>query len=511
MSVELMEGLAEPFATFGGDVSTSDSVEWLVDNAKTYSAVLRAIASARESIWISQLAFDADCIAYGAATGDDTTLLGGIVDASRRAPLDIRILVNESLLLDTATALRAALVRENANYIEVRGISRFPQLLHAKLLIVDGREAFVLGSPFVNGYWDDDQHRPVDARRPTRELGGRPLHDLSMCVTGPVVRALGDIFAELWSEVAEGGSRGSERVWSRIRGAAASTDALRAISTVPRGVLARWPDGRTEILSAMERGIGRARSLLYIEHQYLSSRPVIRALVAALARAPELEVIVVLNQNPDVTAYRGWQNARLAEAALRSHPRVGFFALWSAEHSGGDVVALNQVFVHSKVIVSDDEWATVGSANVDGVSLHSYGDDFASRLGERVFRGVRNFDVNLELTGDGDSIPGAIGELRRLLWSEHLGEDIELSGRPEGGWLQLWRARAAANVALLNSRAVKDHFRAPRSFVLPHSSASTPNAQLASVGVHNDKIDLQFKPSWLEVHCSPNWIRNMFA
>ena len=58
-------------------------------------------------------------------------------------------------------------------------MSSFPRLLHAKLVIVDNQEAFLLGSPFVNGYWDDEQHQPVDARRPLRELGGRPIHDLS--------------------------------------------------------------------------------------------------------------------------------------------------------------------------------------------------------------------------------------------------------------------------------------------------------------------------------------------
>jgi hypothetical protein len=153
----------------------------------------------------------------------------------------------------------------------------------------------------------------------------------------------------------------------------------------------------------------------------------------------------------------------------------------------------------------------VGSANVDGVSLHSYGNDFESKLGQRVFRHVRNFDVNLELSDAGDAISGAVRELRRLLWSEHLGEDVELASRPDGGWLQRWRARASENVALLNSGVVRDQFRAPRSFVLPYSGASRPRAQLRDVGVDDGAVDLRFEPSWLEVHCSPNWIRNMFA
>jgi hypothetical protein len=147
---------------------------------------------------------------------------------------------------------------------------------------------------------------------------------------------------------------------------------------------------------------------------------------------------------------------------------------------------------------------------VDGVSLHSYGDDFESALGQRVFRNVRNFDVNLELSGESRS--GAIEELRRSLWSEHLGEDVELATRPEEGWLQLWRERAARNVALLSAAARGERFRLRGSFVLPYSQASTPAAQLASLGIRvGDAVELCFKPSWLEVHCSPNWVRNMFA
>ena len=42
---------------------------------------------------------------------------------------------------------------------------------------------------------------------------------------------------------------------------------------------------------------------------------------------------------------------------------------------------ITQVFVHSKVVAVDDRWAMVGSADLDGVSLHSYGDDFRGGWG----------------------------------------------------------------------------------------------------------------------------------
>ena len=93
-----------------------------------------------------------------------------------------------------------------------------------------------------------------------------------------------------------------------------SGGSVRLVRTAALEALPCTPEGATEILEACLDGIGGARSLIYIEHQYLSARPVVAALVAALRREPDLEIIVVLNQNADVTAYRAWQTARLVES-----------------------------------------------------------------------------------------------------------------------------------------------------------------------------------------------------
>ncbi|MEP6991563.1 MAG: phospholipase D-like domain-containing protein [bacterium] len=477
-------------------------MEWLIDNADAYESIISAIRRARTSVCISQLAFDVNCEAF-APDGRVTRLLDVLVAAAERHALRVRILLNTSILVNTAPALRAELARRGVIGVEVRGIDRFPQLLHAKMLIVDDRDGFLLGSPFVNGYWDDSTHRPVDARRPTRELGGRPLHDLSVRVGRGAARQLRSVFDEWWAGAADGATPMAPP--SAVRPVRTVTQ--RVLRTAPARVLAAHRDGHVEILAAMLRGISRARELLYIEHQYLSSRKVIGAVADALARHPQLEVVALVNQNPDVTAYRGWQNARLRDSGLLAHDRFGLFALWSQARDG-ERLLLNQVFVHSKVIVADDRWATVGSANVDGVSLHSYGADFESRLGERVFRRVRNFDVNLELEGAHEA--RAIETLRRRLWLEHLGDDLP-DQRPRRGWLWHWRACAAANVAELNAFPSAATSRASRSFVLPYGTASRPARQLEDAGVrHRASLHVCFDPSWLEVHCSPNWIRNMF-
>lgn len=509
MSSELLEAATFPSPA----LAAGAAVRWLVDNAQAYDALLAAIGSARRSAWLSQLAFDADCAAYDASdghVGSERRLIDALIEAHVARDLDVRVLLNESVLLDTAKALRAFLADAGARGVQVRGIGHFPQLLHAKVVVIDGIEAFLVGSPFANGYWDDARHRPVDARRPLHELGGRPLHDVSCAITGTAVAALASQFAELWNEV----SIGPHPVDILPRPAQKTDDGpIGVVRTTPRRVLSAHPGGMTEILSAIQMGLATARRLVYIEHQYLSARPVVDALTDALAREPALEVIAVLNQNPDVTAYRGWQNARLREARLLDHPRVGVFALWSAERSAvcgtGPRWEVSQIFVHSKVLLVDDLWATVGSANLDGVSLHSYGDDFAGRPGRRIFRHVRNFDVNVTLDDRGGLLEGAVHELRVRLWTEHLGvAAARLNAEPAtGGWLGLWRECAARNLArLAGDRPAPSH----GSLVLPYRTRSTPRAQLAELGVDLERVRLHFNPSWLDVHCSASWVRNVF-
>ena len=524
--------------------SALNDIDWLVDNCEAYESLVRAVRDARESIWISQLAFDADCKAYPLDDGrieaeaDGESVLDAILATSEEHRVSVRILLNSTLLLNTKRPLVRFLTgcKRDAGLVEVRGVSRFPQLLHAKMVVIDGRRAFLMGSPFVNGYWDAPSHQPVDHRRPRRELGGRPVHDVSVALRGEAVHDLAGVFARLWkcagpadvndASNAEVTRVGQEEVTRAVHEEATPEPPVRAraihrpaaergievVTTEPDGVRGSINPGSRRTLDALLEGIGRARSLIYIEHQYLSSRPVVEALRTALNRSPALELVLVLNQNPDVTAYRRWQNARLSESGLLAHPRVGVFALWSAAVKNGARPSINQVFVHSKVVIADDEWAMVGSANLDGASLDSYGDDFSSLLGRRVFRDVRNFDVSVVFTsGKSAGVQNPIRGLRERLWIEHLGRGslpaMKLQSRP----VAEWKALAAQNVAALNAREPSAQGVLNGTFILPYSTSPRPRGQLADVGVRRgSSLDLQFDPGWLEVNFSPNWVRNMF-
>ena len=489
-----------------------DETSWLIDNEAAYESVNSAIECANTSIWIAQLALDSDC---SVKRGSGDTLLDTILDAAVDRGLDVRILLNASLLLNTTKPL-ARFLKQSGSLsprVQIRGVSAFPQLLHAKMVIVDGAHAFMMGSPFVNDYWDNDAHLPTDTARPTRELGGRPLHDVSMSLTGPAVSDLKAVFTELWNSSPEKGlprrskppRRGARRVDNRVQ----------ILSTFPKRSSGPRIHGATEILDSLVREIRAARQLIYLEHQYLSSRRIVAELTDVLERRRELELIMVLNQNPDITAYQGWQNKRLAESGLLKHPRVGVFSLWSGSRSSESGVSLNQIFVHSKIVTIDDRVAIVGSANLDGVSLHSYGDDFSGQIARRAFRNIRNFDVSALVRDDpDDNSSGSVADLRLRLWSEHLGlapDEVQRTDMQEG--LASWRQTAELNVEMLRTATNERAAPAPmKGHILPYSSESVPRQQLASLGIEtrDSGIALEYNPGWLEVRFSPNWIRNMF-
>ncbi len=495
-----------------------DHVTWLIDNASAYRALIVAIRAARHSIGICQLAFDADCVAYDvdvANTGapDSSSgirLLGELLDATGRG-VSVRVLLNASVLLNTVRPLRKhlAAVGANRHLIQVRGVRQFPHLLHAKIVVVDDDLAFLIGSPFANGYWDDARHPPIDARRPNRELGGRPVHDVSTQLTGSTARELAATFSALWNNANDIAPDDRERMEPTP-----DRPDSRARTRIVRTAPGRGP---MEILPALLDGIAAARSYIYIEHQYLSA-PGRGGVARACTRSP-----------PDPRADRRVESEprcdrlpRLAECAA---PRNGVAVppagrpLQSVEFRDcpGDRSPSDHPAVRPQqqvVAITDDRWATVGSGNLDGVSLHSYGEDFAGALGRRVFRSVRNYDVNVVVDGehDGDEMAKSVRTLRTQLWQEHLGASGAADApRPLAGWLERWRSIAKQNVDALSKRNGAHLFDGP--FVLPYSLQSTPRAQLADVGVPlvSSAFDLCFEPSWLEVHVSPSWVRNMLG
>jgi len=155
------------------------------------------------------------------------------------------------------------------------------------------------------------------------------------------------------------------------------------------------PHGETGILEAYQRAIHNAERFIYIENQYFTSPDIIDALIFRMkdASKPKLEIIIVLPIKPDLPGYpdRHIDNVNQLKAVAKSNGhKLGVYTMWSRSEtttSGGNKeFQIMPIYVHSKMAIIDDKWATVGSANLDGTSLnyHEIGLLVSGSLMDRV-------------------------------------------------------------------------------------------------------------------------------
>lgn len=118
------------------------------------------------------------------------------------------------------------------------------------------------------------------------------------------------------------------------------------------------PDGERSIAHAYEKVVARAQSLIYLEDQYFWSADVARYFTMALRATPGLRLIAVVPHYPDL-------DGRLSLPPNLAGQQQALDLIRSA---GGDRVAVygienaagTPVYVHAKVCVVDDVWASVG-------------------------------------------------------------------------------------------------------------------------------------------------------
>jgi phosphatidylserine/phosphatidylglycerophosphate/cardiolipin synthase-like enzyme len=174
------------------------------------------------------------------------------------------------------------------------------------------------------------------------------------------------------------------------------------------------PSGERSVARGYEKALQRARALIYIEDQYLWSTDVVEAFAAALREQSQLRMIVVLPMCPD-------QDGRISGPPNE----IGRLdALQSLRNAGGDRVAVyglenrggTPIYVHAKVCVIDDVWASVGS---DNLNRRSWSHD--SELSCAVIDDNRDPREPLDPGGLGDGARVFARDLRLELAREHLG------------------------------------------------------------------------------------------
>jgi phosphatidylserine/phosphatidylglycerophosphate/cardiolipin synthase-like enzyme len=320
---------------------------------------------------------------------------------------------------------------------------------HQKMVVVRYRDrpdrdvAFVGGIDLCHSRRDDEQHHgdPLSAPMPP-VYGDRPAwHDIQLAIRGPAVGDCEATFRERWRDpaplshnplrLARGHLDHEDLRADRLPAqpedpGACGTQLVQVLRTYPHR---RWSypfarSGERSIARAYAKAVAQARSIIYIEDQYLWSTEVAQVFATALRREPQLRMVAVIPLHPDTdgNAARSEALGRARALALLRAAGGGRVAVYGIENHAG-----RPVYVHAKACVIDDVWSCIGS---DNLNLRSWTHD--SEFSCAVM--------------DADAGPGFGQALRLRLAREHLdradGDDRDL--RDPRAMFEEYRRCAAA-------------------------------------------------------------------
>lgn len=401
----------------------ANRISVLVDADRFFRAVAEAIASAEKQIFI--LGWDTDsrtqlpCPAGFEHEADPASRARGairlldLLEAVVRRRPELRVFVLSwdyafIYLFERESLPRLKFARHREERVRFVLDHEHPTLAshHQKIVVIDDEVAFNGGLDLTQRRWDTPEHRGYDPRRV--DPGGHaygPFHDVQMLVDGDVARQLGRISRERWAkatgEVVEAPPPSIRDAWPR--------SAAVEIENVPVAISRTLPVSGERPVKEVEKlfldVIERAQAFVYIENQYFTSPKIAHAIAKRLREPGGPEFVLVLPRDQT-----GWIEEStmglLRSNALRIVESADIFGRWRCFYPVVPSLGDGYVKVHSKVMIADDLFLRVGSANMNSRSM---GMDTECDLS---FESSRRVEVR-----------SAIAKLRRELIGEHLGVD----------------------------------------------------------------------------------------
>ena len=415
---------------------TTDVVESsvLVDGDIYYSTFCRAALQARRYIYITGWQFDTKARllrpAPDTALGHPLELLPFLSHLCERTPeLEIYLTAWDYSLVyarerEWMQKLKFSFQAHPRVHFEFINHPTGGACHHQKLVIVDGQVAFLGGLDLCDARWDTREHAPGDPSRLNVEFKPyKAFHDIQVGLCGPVVGALTELFRDGWRRAAGEGTLPHENESPR----SGDPFELRSL-TEERGLPLRARQvaiSRTELLDAgeppicelqslLERAILGARKLIYIENQYFTSRAIAQALVKRMVDpdASKLQLVLVMpngadSPKEDFVLGNRQRTIRhvVGQAAKQNGHELRLLMSWEASEQAQTLAT----FIHSKLLIVDDEFVTIGSANLTNRSM-------------RVDRELNvAFETCLEHPDDAERLREDIRALRASLLNEHAG------------------------------------------------------------------------------------------
>lgn len=345
-----------------------NSVELLDGGDAAYPSMLAAIDAAERSVILETYIFDND--------EGGRAFVDALARAQRRG-VEVRVLIDGAGVRYSFPPVTRVLRKAGvpvARFLPPLIPWAFPYAnlrTHRKILVVDGEVAFTGGMNIRVGHWL--------SKNPSH-----PIRDLHVRLEGPVVEQLLRVAVIDWGFAAREQLRGEAwasaptrrgNMWARV---------------IPDGPDADFETVRMTLLGALA---GAERRVRIVTPYFVPDTALLTALGVTAMQGIEVDIVMPAHNNLALVQWASvaqlWQ---LAERGCR---------LWFSDG----------IFDHTKLMVVDDGWVLLGSANWDARSL---------RL---------NFEVNLEVYNDALAAEANALIDRRLEGAREV-TLAELDGRP---------------------------------------------------------------------------------
>lgn len=345
--------LAVEESIVGSPLTTGNHVLLLQDGPATYQAMFAAIMAAKDHINMETYILDDDEVGQRFAQA--------LIDKQQQG-VQVNLIRDSVGTLNTPADFFQRLTDSGINVLEFNPINplmarkdwELNQRDHRKLLIVDGRTAFLgginissvySGGSFKKGSRDKSKNGSIDANKIEAEAG-LAWRDTDLQLSGPVVAEFQKLFLATW-EAQKGEPLAAKNYFPPIE--SLGNQVVRAIGSSP-------DEPYSLIYATLLSAIGSAETSVHLTNAYFVPDPqLLAALEAAAQRGVDVRLILPSKTDSWLVFHAG---RRYYEQLLRAGVKI-------YERRG--------VILHSKTALIDGVWATVGSTNLDWRSfLHNH-------------------------------------------------------------------------------------------------------------------------------------------
>ena len=320
-------------AIVGSPLIVGNRVTLLQDGAATYPAMFAAIRNARDHINLETYIIDDDEIGQQFAD---------LLLEQQGRGVQVNVIYDSVGGINTPKAFFERLTKGGIEVLEFNPINPLKAKKawlinnrdHRKLLVVDGRTAFIGGINISSVYSSGSVVRGA-GKAAGNTVAWRDTH---VQIEGPVVGELQKLFMGTW-EKQRGKPLAPKEYFPALQ--AQGNEIVRAIGSTP-------DDPYSLIYLTLISAIGNAEKQVYLTNAYFVPDPqLLKSLIDAAGRGVDVKLILPSHSDSEVVFHAGRSHySTLLNAGVKIYERAG-------------------ELLHSKTAVIDGVWSTVGSTNLD--------------------------------------------------------------------------------------------------------------------------------------------------